>query len=655
VESIYRKLIQGMDPHEAAIQGTDEVASAVIASTLTTLAVFVPLIFTQGLVGALMKDLSLTICFSIAMSLFAAMTLVPMLCSRLMKAKPAEDLAHLSPEELESLSLADLEVVTPWKLLNKVAKGIQKILKGMDSGYGRIIGWALDHVRLVVLSAIGLLVLSVALVFVMGMEFLPETDDGSFSVSFETRIGSTYESTSAKARQVEEIIRGVAGPYIVTMSSRVGDGGSNMSTTSVTLVKKEQRPKSIWDITRQVDYLVATQVMDVNHEVKIEGMASLATMSTGIKAPIVIHLSGDDMDTMYAYAKRIKDAAATVDGTRNLQISHKIGKPELQLRIKHAEAVSLGLTPMEIAAAIRAAYAGYTVTSFTRDEIDYDVRLHLQDADRNNFDRVRDLYFVNPRGKAIPLENVVEISEASGPVSITRKDRARIIDVTGSLTGSVPLSQVSAEIEAKVKALGEPPFGVRLEFTGSGSEMTSSFSGLMVVLVAAMLLVYMVMAGQFENLVNPLIIMFSVPFAVIGLVLALLITNTTFNIMSFTGAILLVGIVVKNAIILIDYIHLLRVRGMPLREAIIFGGKTRLKPILMTTLCTLLAMIPMALGLGDGAELRAPMARAIIGGLTTSTLITLVLIPTVLWMIETRNKNPKTTAATASPAVTENV
>jgi HAE1 family hydrophobic/amphiphilic exporter-1 len=508
---------------------------------------------------------------------------------------------------------------------------------------------------LVVLSAIGLLVLSVALVFVMGMEFVPETDDGQFTVSFETRIGSTYESTSAKARQVEEIIREVAGPYIITMSSRVGDGGSNMSATSVTLVKKEKRPVRIWDITRQVDYLVATRVMDMNHEVSIEGMASLATMSTGIKAPIVIHLSGDDMDTMYAYAKRIKDAATTVEGTRNLQISHKIGKPELQLRIKHAEAVSLGLTPMEIAAAIRAAYAGYTVTSFTRDEIDYDVRLQLQDVDRNDFDRVRDLYFVNPRGKAIPLENVVEISEASGPVSITRKDRARIIDVTGSLTGSVPLSQVSAEIEAKVKALGEPPFGVRLEFTGSGSEMTSSFSGLMVVLVAAMLLVYMVMAGQFENLVNPLIIMFSVPFAVIGLVLALLITNTTFNIMSFTGAILLVGIVVKNAIILIDYIHLLRVRGMPLREAIIFGGKTRLKPILMTTLCTLLAMIPMALGLGDGAELRAPMARAIIGGLTTSTLITLVLIPTVLWMIETRNKNPKTTAATASPAVTENV
>ena len=270
------------------------------------------------------------------------------------------------------------------------------------------------------------------------------------------------------------------------------------------------------------------------------------------------------------------------------------------------------------------------------DGIDYTVVLGLREEDKRDLSRLTNLFLVNPAGTKILLENVVDITEATGPIAIRRQNRTRVIKVTAALSGERALSKVDTDIRRGVDKLGPPPPGIRLRFSGSAKEMGSSFRSLLLALLLALALVYMVMASQFESLLHPFIVMFSVPFAVVGMVLALLVTNTVFSIVAFIGGILLVGIVVNNAIVLIDYINLLRKQDMPLKQAIVRGATVRLKPILMTTLTTVLGLLPMALGFGMGAEMRAPMARAIVGGLSTSTLITLILIPTLYWIIESK-------------------
>jgi HAE1 family hydrophobic/amphiphilic exporter-1 len=346
-----------------------------------------------------------------------------------------------------------------------------------------------------------------------------------------------------------------------------------------------------------------------------------------------VRLTGSDLDELYAFSLGTKQVMEAVPGMRNVSVSHKKGKPEIQFRIKRKEALSLGFTPLEIASTLRAAYKGAEVTRYTTSDDDYSVVVILAEDDRR-IDRLGSLFLVSPRGQKILLENLVDIREDTGPLSISREDRTRTIKVTATLTGERALSDVVDDIKAELAAAGPPPRDIEIGFTGSSKEMTESFRGLLFALVLAVVLVYMVLASQFENLLHPFIVMLSVPFAVIGLVAALLITNTTFSIISFIGGILLVGIVVNNAIVFIDYINYLRREGVGLLEAIVMGGKTRLKPILMTTLTTVLGLLPMALSSGTGSEIRAPIGRAVVGGLSTSTLVTLILIPVIYWLIE---------------------
>jgi HAE1 family hydrophobic/amphiphilic exporter-1 len=271
----------------------------------------------------------------------------------------------------------------------------------------------------------------------------------------------------------------------------------------------------------------------------------------------------------------------------------------------------------------------------------YDVYVILKEGDRNSLQGVQKLFFVSPLGEMIPLENVVEVVQGSGPLTIERENRTRVIEVTGALTGQRPLNRVMEELQEGVSGLGPVPPGLELTYSGSYQQMQESFRSLFFVLILAVALVYMVLASQFESLLHPLIIMFSVPFCIIGLVAALVVTGTTFSMMSFIGAILLVGIVVNNAIVLIDYMNRLQARGLSVREAIIRGGKTRLKPILMTSFTTIFGLLPMAVGVGAGSELRAPLGRAVVGGLLTSSFVTLILIPTIYWLVESRIRKRK--------------
>ena len=663
LESNYRKQLAGLSPEEAADEGTAEVGKAITASTLTTVAVFIPMLFVQGMAGLIFDDLSLTISFALAVSLAVALTLIPLLCSKMLRVEVAGAVPNSraidDANSHRELSLADVEVHTGNKIIDAVSRRIQVWLRALDEFYEQAVNWALNHVLLVILTAVVLFLMSIGSVLLLGMEFLPETDEGEFSIYIETKTGVSYEVMIEKIVLMEDIIMDYLGSGVLSLSSLIGQGGdmidaanvaSNLATINVVLVDKDKRTSSIWEIINGLDQRFESELIDLKYRMVVEGIGSLAASAAGETDPVVVELAGDNLDDLYGYAKQVEAVMAEVDGIRTVSVSHKVGKPELQFIINRRDALSLGLSPLEIGVSIRTAYKGSTVTRFSTDEENYDVILILREQDRIP-ERFSSLFFVNNAGTRIPLENLVDIEEGSGPLGIKRKDRTRQITVTGSLTGERALNRVMNDLEKDMERISPPPLGIDLAYGGSSVQMAESYSSLFLALLFAIALVYMVMASQFESLLHPFIVMFSIPFAVIGLVAALLITGTTFSLLAFVGAILLVGIVVNNAIVLIDYINQLRKRGIPLREAIIQGGKTRLKPILMTTMTTVFALLPMSLGIGTGAEIRAPMGRAVVGGLITSTAVTLILIPVIYWLIESRlrrNKDEKLMAETVS-------
>jgi HAE1 family hydrophobic/amphiphilic exporter-1 len=647
LEVIFRKQLAGLDGREAARLGAGEVAMAVTASTLTNIVVFLPLVFFTGFANIILRDLAYTLSFSMLVSLLMALTLVPVLCSRLLRLQKGTTIARrqLAGERIDlEISLADVQLNTGRRLIDAPAAAIQRAMRALDELYERCLGWAIRHAWAVIAIAVALLAGSLASIALLGMEFLPETDEGRLSIRVETKIESPFSRTEEKVEQIEEIVRSRLGADLVSLSSvigktgtgRLGETGSHLARVSITLVNKDARRRSIWTIIGELSQAIRTQVVDVRTTIGVEGLGALINLAAGSENPLVVEISGEDLDQSLAYAQRIAEIMRRTQGTRDVELSYQTGKPEIQFRVKRERALSLGLSPLEIAATIRAAYKGVTVSRYRRADDTYDVYVLLREQDRNSLSRLASLFLVNPRGTRIPIENVVDITGASGPVSIARSEKVRQITVTAALTGRRPLNKVMDEIRAGIAGLPPPPAGMHLALSGSRKQMLEAFRDLLFALLLGAGLVYVVMASQFESFLHPLIIMFCIPFALIGLTAALLLTATTFSIVAFIGAILLVGYVVNNGILLVDYINLLRRDGLPLAKAITIGGRTRLKPILMSVGTTILGLLPMALGLGTGAELRAPMARAVFGGLTSSTLITLILIPTIYFLIESR-------------------
>jgi HAE1 family hydrophobic/amphiphilic exporter-1 len=653
LEVIFRKQLSGMAPREAAILGAGEVTTAVTASTLTNIVVFVPLVFVSGLANIIMRDLAYTYSFSMVVSLLMALTLVPVLCVRFLKLSAGTTIAkrrlHGQKIDLE-ISLADVELHTGIAPVDRASSLVRRAILWLDEAYERALQWSIRHAAAVIAVAIGLFAASLASILLLGMEFLPETDEGRFTIALETKVESPFEKTETKVKQVEAILREDLGKDLASLSSVIGRSGSgghlgttgsHLASVSVSLVPKDARGRSVWSIINEISRKIRSRVTDVKFTASVEGLSSLINLAAGSPKPIVAEISGADLSRSSAFARAVSAEMEKVSGTRDVDVSYKTGKPEIQFRVKRREAASLGLSPLEIAATIRAAYRGAQVSRYKQGDDTYDVYLLLRDEDRNSLTRIESLFLVNPAGTRIPLENLVEIRQETGPVSVERSDKTRMIKVTAALTGERPLNKVMADVRTRVSRLGPPPSGISLALTGTNKQMTEAFRDLLFALLLGVGLVYVIMANQFESLLHPLIIMFSIPFALIGLTAALLATGTTFSLVAFIGGILLVGYVVNNAILLIDYINVLRRSGLPLEQAIAVGGRTRLKPILMSTGTTILGLLPMALGMGTGAELRAPMARAVFGGLASSTLITLILIPTIYWVVETKLKRKK--------------
>ena len=621
LENIFRHRHEGADRAKAAYVGASEVAMAITASTLTTVAVFFPIVFVKGLASEIFTPLALTVSFALLASLGVALTLVPMMASQLLVT--------------EVNGTGDNEDTLRGRIFAKTGAW----LDGLDEKYRRLLQWSLGRKKTVLLITVGTLVLSIALLPLVGVEFIPTVDEGLMSVSVELPHGSTLERTEEVITRVTEIVE--AQPETDTIMTTVGsqlgqssgfmsgEGQSEYGRLDVLLVDKNERKRSTMEVVEAVRE-------EVNKIPGAEfGVAASDPLMPGGGgddggAPMSIEIRGNDLDTLARIAEDIHELVASVPGTREVYTSLEGGSPEAEIRIDRSKAALYGINPAEIGTVTRAAVDGQIVTRFRTGDDEVDVRVRFPEEYREKMQDLMDLKLSGSGGIQVPLSEVGELVLTEGPNVIQRNDQVRTVTVSSQLFGR-SLGHVEKEIREKLDRYVLPS-GYTVEYGGESKEMAEAFGDLSIALLLALVLVYMILAAQFESFMSPLVIMFSLPVTIVGVVLGLLFTGRSFSVVAFVGAIMLAGIVVNNAIVLVDYINQLRARGMDREEAILEAGPTRLRPILMTALTTILGMVPLAIGIGEGAEVRTPMGTAVIGGLLTSTVLTLVVVP-VMYII----------------------
>jgi HAE1 family hydrophobic/amphiphilic exporter-1 len=623
LENIYRYREEGFSRAESALKGTEEVGTAVIASTLTTCAVFLPIVFTEGIASQIFRELALTVSLSLVASLIVALSFIPMLSSKILRVK----------RENGQKKKRFAGVLDRW----------ESIFGKTEERYLKLLAWSLGHRKRVLAFALGGFILSIALVPLIGMEFIPGMDQGQFSVSIKMPYGTPLSETAAMTDRVVEIIQ--KHPEVDTVFSTAGgsnmfffgDSGAEESSLDVRMKSLKERKRSTQDIVEDVRKSLA-QIPGAEFTVTEQQMG----IGSFGGSPVSISIRGSDFAVLEELANQMEKVVASVDGTREVSSSFSEGRPELQLHIKRDKAAVYGLGVSSIASSVQAAVKGQTATIYREGGKEVNVVVRLQERDRKDIDNLRRLIIQSPMGMQVQLSEVADIVKDKGPISISRENQERVVTVNADIAGR-DLGSIMKEIQEKAKAINLPQ-GYLIEYGGQNKEMVDAFGNLALALVLAILLVYMILASQFESLIHPFTIMFSVPLSFIGVALGLLVTHRTLSVPSFIGIIMLAGIVVNNAIVLVDYINTLRGRGMELKEAILKAGPTRLRPIMMTMLTTVLGLVPLALGIGEGAETAAGMATVVIGGLLFSTLLTLIVIPvlyTVFDGIGGRIKNGK--------------
>jgi len=607
LENIFRHKQLGADRLTAARKGTEEVAMAITASTLTTVAVFLPVAFVEGIAGMMFRELALTVTFSLLASLAVALVVVPMLSASILR---------------------EGSKATP-------KKGV------MQNFYERTLAWALKRKLVVSAMTIMLLVGSVATFPHIGGEFIPVMDQGEFNLTLELPTGSTVLQTDELAQPIEDYLLGR--PEVEAVSVSIGTAGGGMGAM---MGGGSARPhRAQFSVLLKEGYPAAPLVAELNAkyqdlpgatvEAAAQGGMGGGAMGLG-EGSLELNLSGPTLDGLRTQSVLVQEALRTIPGIEKVSDNMVGGAKELVVRVKREEAASLGLTPAGIAQAVRSAFQGETVSRLMRDGREVDVRLRLTEAARQEVSDLENLMVAAPRGQIIRLSDVAEIEEAVGPQAITRRSNQRYVSITGTIAGR-DMQSVARDVDQKLAELALAP-GYRVEVGGDMFEMSEAFAGFQMALILAIILVYMVMASQFESLLYPFIVMFSMPLAVIGVLFALFFTGETFSVPSIMGIIVLAGIVVNNAIVLVDYVNQLRSEGRGITEALIEAGGTRLRPILMTALTTILGLLPLAISSGPGSELQRPMAIAVIGGLAVSTLLTLYIIPLTYDLVTLRRR-----------------
>lgn len=610
-ENIYRHRSLGVPPLEAAVKGASEVGGAVLAATLTIIAVFFPIVFVEGLASVIFKPLAVTISFAIFCSLLVALTVIPLLSSRVLTDKSMQRAAE------------------PKGRIGGAVKKFADFMDNLGERYRDFLARALKRRKLVALVVTLLMAGSLLAVPLIGAEFMPMIDSGEISVKIKTDRGSSLAATDRITREVEDKIREV--PEVEVIFSSVGQSsfmmtGGGHSDSSLLYVKLTDRKNR----ERRVDIIaeeIRKKLQDIpGARIEVSVLDQTSGMMSGSGGPINIQVRGDDLATLKEISAQVTEIVKKVPGTREVTCSLTDGSPEMRIKVDRKRAAAFGLTPAQIANEVKNALEGTVVTRYKAEGEEVDVRIRYVPAGYQDIDCLKNLTIMSPMG-GVKLSSLAVFEMAQGPISITRVDQVRQADINGYLLNR-DLKSVMDDIKRETDKLTLPA-GYSIEFGGQAEDMMESFSSLAVALLLAIILVYAVMAVQYESFFNPFVIMFSVPTAFIGVVLGLLITGRSFSVPAFIGVIMLVGIVVSNAIVFVDYLKQLRERGMEREEAILEAGRVRLRPILMTAFSTILAMMPLALGLGEGGESQAPLATVVIGGLLVSTLITLVLVPVV--------------------------
>ncbi|MDD3268833.1 MAG: efflux RND transporter permease subunit [Syntrophomonadaceae bacterium] len=621
-ENIHRHRSLGLPMKEAAIMGAKEVGGAVLASTSTILAVFLPMLTVEGMAGMMFKPLAATICIAIACSFIVAISVIPMLSSRFLSNKVIK---AVDPNE-------------PKNIISRIVAGFGNTIDNLGEKYKNVLVWALQHRKKVIASVTALMLVSLLSVTTIGSEFFPGSDSDEISIDIETDKGSSLDDTDAIVAQVEEILLKV--PEMKDVYTTVGSGGGGMPGINSSNENKASITATLEDETD--DRRSTDQIMEELRKsvVSVAGAKIEITKNTTMRSmtgdDISVEIKGDDLDTLKEISTEVADIVKGISGARNISNSLTDGDPEVKVNIDVDKAAMYNLTPVGIATEVKNVMNGIDATTFSDNGEDIDVTLAYKDANED-LKYLKDLTITNSNGAKIKLSDVATFGLDRSPVEIDRVDQVRQVSVTGDIYGR-DNNSVNQEIRTKTAEL-DLPDGYSINFGGANKQMQDSFSGLLTALILAIFMVYVVMAVQYESFFDPFIIMFTMPTAIIGAILSLAVTGRALSITSFLGIIMLMGIVVANAIVLIDYLKQLRDRGMEKNAAIIEAGRVRLRPILMTSLATILAMLPMALGLGEGGSTMAPMATVVVGGLLVSTVLTLVFVPVIYSIFDDwRNK-----------------
>lgn len=619
LENISTHIERGARPREAAIYGTNEVGVAVIASTLTIFAVFLPFTMMGGMAGILFSQLGWMVCIVMAISLICALTLIPMLSASMLNKNRKNS-----------------------KLFEKLYSPIRKFLDKLDIFYAKSLTWVVKHKTVTIIIGLFVFIGSIMLSFGIGSEFIPQFDNSQISGNFQLPVGANVERSKVIAKKFESAIKKKY-PEITTLSYTVGipsedddnsyaqmqTSGSNYVSFRIKLSDLKERKRDIFEISEGIRQELSTYPELYKYNVVAGGSNGIISGST-----VDVEILGYDFDVTEKLAKEIKEKMSNTKGFRDVTISREDYKPQYQIEFDREKLALNGLNVATASSFIRNRMNGMTASLFREDGEEYKIKVRYDRAHRQSIEDIENIMIYNTSGKAIRLNEVAKVVEKFSPPSIERQDRERIVKVSATLYGET-LDVATKNLQSQIDKMAIPS-NIGVQIGGTLEEQQESFADMGLLAVLIIMFVYFVMAAQFESLRYPFIIMFSIPFALTGVLIALFITGGTINMMSAIGSIMLIGIVVKNGIVLVDYINLNRERGMSITTAVINGGKSRLRPVIMTTATSVLGMIPMAIGFGEGAELWQPMGVVIVGGLTVSTLITLILVPTLYCVFASR-------------------
>lgn len=604
LENIFHFREEGADRDEASINGAKEVAVPVVVSTITTLVVFLPILFVPGIAGFLFRDLALTISFSLVISALVALTLIPLMTSQFYKEKAVD-----------------------FQAKNKVAMFFTKLLQNLEKTYHDQLQKVIDRSGLVVMSAVLLFLASLPLFYVIGGEFFPRVDENAFVLEVQREPGVNLFELERSMGQVEAIIQQEV-PEARLIVSDYGDKegiegaddpGGFTGTVRVELVSQNERDRSQSEITssllRELQVVPGVQIQEV----------IIDPLSPDGENGLIVQIFGYDPETKQELAEGVKENLLDIEGINSVFSSSDQGRPELRLIMDRERISRVGMNTNQVASAVSNAVKGNIATAFVDQGVEFEVVVELDPQDKAQSVDLANIQVQTPAGEWMPLKNLARIERYTGPTNVLRIDQERVVEVTAELA-DIDLATASSQAREQLDQVNWPD-EYRYEISGTAEEQSESFGFLMIAFMIAGILTYMVMASQFESLVEPFIIILTIPLALTGVLLMLWITGTSISVTSMVGLILLTGIVVNNGIVMIDYIKILQARGTIRKEAVVEGATRRLRPILMTAFTTILSMVPLALELGTGSETWSPMARTVIGGLTMSTLLMLFVVP----------------------------